>query len=68
MMNSECEVTRKRLRTPICDCDQSHAQFDLRVCERVLVQPDALTEKACRIGNVWNSVDEVSLIRFQLNG
>ena len=42
---SDFEVTRKHSRVPICECDTSHAQVDLRKCGCVRVPSDALNDK-----------------------
>ena len=42
-MKLEFEDTRKRSRTT----EQSHAQYDLRMCGHVWVQPHVLNDKDC---------------------
>ena len=54
MMKSQFEVTRKHLRTLICEYDQSHKHFDLRVYGHMLMQSHILNDKA------WDSIHGVS--------
>ena len=47
MIKLEFEVTRKRSRRPICECDQSQPQIGLRMRGHVRERSHLLYDKAC---------------------
>ena len=61
-MKSESEITRKRSRVLICECDQSLAQFHLRVYGHKRVHSHAPNDKTCSDKQSTEILEEVSIL------